>query len=395
MENCKKPTLSAEYKKWLAELKHRYRSTQIKAAVSVNSVLIEFYWNLGKDISEKYSKSAFYGTSFFRRLSADLQMEMPGEAGFSPRNIRYCVDFYELYKGLLQQDVAKVPEQSAKPVFPTKAGQPEHLQQPVAKAVSQGKPLPFFLIPWGHHCTILDKCRSDVNKAMFYVCKTLENNWSRNVLLNWISSDLYGRSGKALTNYPLTLPEPDGDLAQQLTKDPYIFAVQGLSEHYNETELKKAMVANIETLLLELGSGFAFVGREKTVEVCGEEKRIDLLFYFIPQHRYLAVEVKTGEFDPADLGQLQGYVAACDLVLNRPGDNPAMGLLVCKGKNAPLVRYLLGKTELPLGVSDYELTSVLPDKFKSDIPSVEELEAELERMNIKESAELQRPPDSK
>lgn len=165
---------------------------------------------------------------------------------------------------------------------------------------------------------------------MFYVYKTLENNWSRNVLLNWISSDLYGRSGKALTNFPLTLPEPDGDLAQQLTKDPYIFAVQGLLEHYNETELKKAMVANIETLLLELGSGFAFVGREKTVEVYGEEKRIDLLFYFIPQHRYLAVEVKTGEFDPAD-----------------------------------------------------------------DIPSVEELEAELERMNIKESAELQRPPDSK
>ena len=391
MRKTKTPILSTEYRKWIIELKHRYRSTQIKAAVSVNSVLIEFYWNLGKDISEKYSKADFYGTSFFRKLSADLQMEMPGEAGFSPRNIKYCVDFYELYRGLLQQPVAKVQECGGNAGSSDRNGQIELLRQPVANVASQERCLPVFLIPWGHHCLILDKCKSDVKKALFYVSKTLENNWSRNVLLNWISSDLYSRNGKALTNFPATLPEPDGDLAQQLTKDPYIFAVQGLSEHYNESELKKAMVSNIENLLLELGNGFAFVGREKTVEVGGEEKRIDLLFYFIPQHRYLAVEVKTGEFDPADLGQLQGYVAACDLSLNREGDNPAMGLLVCKGKSAPLVRYLLGKTEFPLGVSDYELTSVLPDKFKSDIPSVEELEAELERMSAAENTLHQTP----
>lgn len=357
--------LSNEYCNWLKELKQRYRATQIKAAVSVNSALIEFYWYLGKDISEKYS-GKIYGAKFYENLSADLKMILPGATGLSKGNIIYCQRFYELYSKI--QTVPQLVEQSG------------FLPQVAAKENSMGASCPLFQLPWGHHRLIIDKCKGNLEQALFYVLKTIENNWSRNVLLNWIATDLFSRSGKALTNYPSVLPEPDGDLAQELTKDPYIFAVQGLTERYNENELKKAMVANIENMLLELGNGFAFVGREKTIEVCGEEKRIDLLFYFIPLHRYLAVEVKTGEFEPADLGQLQGYVAACDLTLNRPGDNPAMGLLICKGKSAPLVRYLLGKSEIPLGVSDYELTKVLPDTFKSDIPSVEELEAELERL---------------
>jgi len=244
-------------------------------------------------------------------------------------------------------------------------------------AASGFSPDMLFRIPWGHHIVIIDKCGGDAEKALFYVRETVANNWSRNVLLNEIRLDRHSRQGKAVTNFGETLPQPDSDLAQQLTKDPYVFEVQGLAERYREHELKRAMTANVEKLLGELGRGFAFVGREYPIEVGGEEKIVDLLFYFIPMHRYFVVEVKTGEFDPAHLGQLQGYVAACDLALNRPGDNPAMGLLICRGKNATLARYMLGKTDMPLGVSDYELSKVVPDDFKSELPTVEELEAGL------------------
>lgn len=226
----------------------------------------------------------------------------------------------------------------------------------------------------------IDKCGWDVAKALFYVRKTVENGWSRNVLAVEIAGDLYSRQGKAVTNFSLTLPEPDSDLAQQLTKDPYIFEVQGLAEKYRETELTDAMCSNIIRLLNSMGRGFAFVGREYAVELEGKEYRIDLLFYCIPLHRYFAVEVKTDEFEPYYLGQLQGYVAACDMVLNTPQENPAIGLLVCRGKNAPLAKYLLGKIDMPIGVSDYELLRKVPDDFKSKLPTIEEIEAELANM---------------
>ncbi len=371
---------SSEYISWLRELKQRYQNTQIKSSVAVNSAVLEFYWELGKDISEKYY-GVKYGDKFYSRLSSDLKLMLPEASGLSKVNIIYCQRFYELYSGV--SIVPQVAEQSSQD------GKTTIVPQPVERLIAMGgnciklaEKEPLFMVPWGHHRLIIDKCKGDVDKALFYIRKTVENNWSRNVLLNWISTDLYSREGKAVTNFNYNLPKPDGDLAQQLTKDPYIFSVQGLSEKFNETQLKKAMVANIEALLLELGNGFAFVGREKVVELHGEEKRIDLLFYFIPQHRYCAIEVKTGEFDTSDFGQLQGYVAACDLALKREGDGPTIGLLVCKGKNAPLVRYLLGKTDMPLGVSDYELTNVLPENYKCDMPSVEEFEAELERLSL-------------
>ena len=235
-------------------------------------------------------------------------------------------------------------------------------------------------VPWGHHMLIIDKCGDDIAKALFYVRKTVENGWSRNVLAVEIAGDLYARQGKAVSNFALTMPAPDSDLAQQLTKDPYIFEVQGLAEKYRETELTKAMCDNIVRLLNSMGKGFAFVGREHVVELGGKEYRIDLLFYCIPLHRYFAVEVKTDEFEPSYLGQLQGYVAACDMVLNTPQENPAIGLLVCRGKNAPLAKYLLGKIDMPIGVSDYELLRKVPDDFKSQLPTIEEIESELANM---------------
>lgn len=374
-----------EYFSWIGELKKRYRATQIKAAVSVNSALLEFYWGLGKDISERYQREASYGSRFFKELSADLKVALPDAAGLSPRNLKYCKDFFCLYthRPILQQLVAKLdaslPNQSnglaerkSEECRSQIVGDEGNLQHVVANKI--------FQIPWGHHVLIINKCKGDVAKALFYVRKTVENGWSRNVLAIEIDSDLYSRQGKAVTNFALTMPDPDSDLAQQLTKDPYIFDVQGLAEKYRETELTKAMCDNIVKLLNAMGKGFAFVGREYVVEMAGKEYRIDLLFYCIPLHRYFAVEVKTDEFEPSYLGQLQGYVAACDMVLNTPQENPAIGLLVCRGKNAPLAKYLLGKIDMPIGVSDYELLRRVPDDFKSQLPTIEEIETELANM---------------
>ena len=321
--------LSRGYAKWVSELKKRYRATQIKAAVAVNSALIEFYWNLGKDISEKYVGTKIYGSGFFSRLSADLKGAIPGADGLSTQNLRYCLHFYELYGG------AKI------------------LPQLVGKLVC---------IPWGHHRTIIDKCKGDRDRALFYVRRTIQNGWSRNVLLNWLSTDLYEREGKGQTNFALTMPSDECDLAKQLVKDPQVFEVFGLKEEHDETELKAAIVANIERTLLSLGRLVSFVGKEYPVEIGGETKNIDLLFYIIPLHRYLVMEVKTTKYEPADLGQLSGYMVMAEQVLNTPDDNPPVGILVCKEHNRVLAKYHLEKLDLPMGITDYELKKILPTR---------------------------------
>lgn len=316
----------ADYRQWICELKTRYRATQTKAAVAVNSALIEFYWNLGKDISEKYPGEV-YGGKFFEKLSADLRQALPGVRGFSKVNLTYCLRFYEMY------------------------GAGKIVQQVVEQLI---------LVPWGHHVNILDKCKGDREKALFYVRRTIQNGWSRNSLLNWLSTDLYEREGKGQTNFALTMPSDECDLAQQLVKDPQVFEVFGLREQYNEAELKAAIVANIEKTLLSLGRLVSFVGKEYPVEIGGETKNIDLLFYIIPLHRYLVVEVKTGKYEPADLGQLSGYMVMAKHVLNTPEDNPPVGMLVCKDHNRVLAKLHLEELGLPMGITDYELKKVLP-----------------------------------
>ena len=365
VQNRKTGNVSARsYLNWIADLKRRYRATQIKAAVAVNSALIEFYWNLGKDIAEKFAEESRYGSRFFEKISFDMRAEFPNDSGFSPRNIRYCQDFYCLYSvaSILQQLVAKsakdkraalkVPQVAAK-CFHRQIADDKIMQQLVAQLVS---------VPWGHHCTIIDKCKGDRDKALFYVRRTIQNGWSRNSLLNWLSTDLYEREGNAQTNFELTMPSDDCDLASQLVKDPQNFEVFGLRENYSEAELKSAIVANIESALLSFGKGVAFLGREYPVEVGGETKNIDLLFYIVPLHRYLVVEVKTGKYEPADLGQLSGYMAMAKRILNTPEDNQPVGLLICREHNRVLAKFHLEELGLPMGITDYELRKVLPTK---------------------------------
>lgn len=367
-----------DYTNWIVDLKKRYRATQIKAAVAVNSALIEFYWDLGRDISEKYAdvtRSDVYGKKFFNGLSEDLKQEIPEAQGFSVQNLRYCLAFFELYgkQEIFPQLVGESSDNKGKSYRPQVVEDKEGqgcLPQLVAKLVQ---------VPWGHHRFIIDKCKGDSQKALFYVERTIQHGWSRNVLLNWLSSDLYEREGKAQTNFELTLPKPESDLARQLIKDPQIFEVLGLEKEYQETELKKALVASIEKTLLSFGRGVAFMGSEYPVELGGEEKLIDLLFYIVPLHRYLIVEVKTGKFEPADLGQLLGYKVMVKHALNTPEDHEPIGLLICRDHNRILAQYMMDELKTPLGITDYEISRILPseEKLQTALASVS-LEGKIE-----------------
>lgn len=348
-----------DYHCWIADLKKRYRAVQVKAAVSVNVALIEYYWNLGKDISERHKELSSLTSDFYLQISADLQRELPDVAGFSPQNIRYCKRFYELYASFSTfQQLVECGKKMEKAHFLSDK---------------------LFCIPWGHHCVIIDKSKGDCDKALFYVNRTLSQGWSRSVLLNMIGTDLYEREGRSQSNFSRTMIPADSDLARQITKDPYVFAVQGLTEPYREKELKAAICANIEHLLLQMGKGVSFLGREYRLEVGGEELFIDLLFYVIPLRRYLVMEVKIDKFTSADFGQLQGYVSAVNRQLNVQGDNPAIGLLVCREHNRVLAQYLMDDVPTPLAISDYELLRILPEKITSDLPSIQEMEEELSK----------------
>ncbi len=337
------------YKKWLGELSDRFRNSQIKAAMRVNSEMLQFYWSIGRDISQM-ELSAKYGSGFYKRLSSDLKNIFPESSSFSETNLRYMQRFYELYP------------------------QSENLPQVVADFKEHNN---IFLIPWGHHRYIIDKCRNDRQKALFYVNKVIENNWSRAMLLNFLDTDLYDRQGRAITNFQATLPAVQSDLAQAITKDPYNFDFLTLTEKYNERELKDALMDNITKFLLELGSGFSFVGREYRLEIGETENFIDMLFFNIKLKCYVVLEVKVTNFEPSFAGQLGTYVVAVNHQLKEDWQNPAVGLLVCKSMDKIEAQYALESTSQPLGVSSYELSKLIPDDFKGSLPTIEEIEAEL------------------
>lgn len=353
--------LDKDYTLWVKELVKRYRSSQIKAAIKVNRELLHYYWELGKDIEDKQVDNK-YGSKFYTALSRDLRHEMPDIEGLSETSIRYAKRFYLLYR----QHITILPqlvEESEKANIP----------QIVERYYSE-----LFSIPWGHHRCIIDKCSNDSNKALFYVHQTVENGWSRSMLLNFISTDLYERQGKALTNFTKTLPDTMSDLAQELTKDPYNFAFTGITESYNERLLKDALLDNITRFLIELGTGFAYVGKEYRVKIGEAENFIDLLFYNLSLSCYVVVEVKIGKFAFADIGQLGGYVVACNHLLRKEGrDNPTIGLLICKEKDRIQARYALESSSQPLGISEYALEKFYPEKVEGTMPTIEEIEAKL------------------
>ena len=369
-----------EYLEWIKDLGTRFRRSQIKAAVKVNEEMLRFYWELGHDIVERDAEN-HYGSRFFSILSHDLKEATSMTSGLSERNIRYAKDFYLLYSqevGILQQPAAKSDLEDV-----TK--DEEKLQQPAAKSndtilpqlVEQIKS-EIFSVPWGHHMLLIDKCKNAPQKALFFVHQTMQNGWSRNMLLNFLDTDLYERQGKALTNFSRTLPDETSDLAQELTKDPYDFAFTGITGKYNERLLKDKVLNNITQFLVELGTGFAYVGKEYRLQIGDTENFIDLLFYNLNLSCYIVIEVKIGKFEFADVGQLGGYVVACNHILKKEGrDNPTIGILICKEKDSLVAQYALEASSQPLGISEYELAKLYPEKVEGTIPTIEEIEQNL------------------
>lgn len=231
-----------------------------------------------------------------------------------------------------------------------------------------------FQIPWGHHCLLLDKCNGKMDKALFYVEQTLKNNWSRVVLQNWLDTDLYERQGKTITKFASTLPVPQSDLAQEMTIDPYNFDFLTIRARYDEKELKDALMDNVQRFLVELGTGFAFIGREYRLLVGSTEQFIDPLFYNFWLHCFVVVEVKVTDFTPGDMGQLSTYVAAVDGIMRNKMDKPTIGLLICKTKDNILAQYAANVVNVPIGISEYELINLLKDECRGTLPTIEEIE---------------------
>lgn len=346
--------MDEEYKNWVKAISLRYRMCQIKASVSVNRELISFYWSIGKDIVEREAEKR-YGSEFYDRLGKDLKALFEGNQGFSSRNLRYMAHFYKMYSETLSFSPPVVED-----------GGSENLPQLVA-----GLQLNDLLsVPWGHHRLIIDRCKGVPDKAAFFVKKTLQNNWSRSLLMSFLDTDLYERQGKAITNFAYSLPSPQSDLAQEMTKDPYNFDFLTLREDYNEKQLKDALVDNVMKLLLEFGRGFAFVGKEYPLPIDGTEERIDLLLYHLWLHCYVVVEVKVRAFDPRDIGQTATYVAIADDLIRKKEDNKTIGLIVCKNKKSVLAKYAVGTAKEPIGISEFILSRM--------IPTPEEIEQNLE-----------------
>jgi predicted nuclease of restriction endonuclease-like (RecB) superfamily len=358
----------------LGEVKLRIQTAQTRAMFSVNAELIRLYWDIGHLIEDRQEREG-WGASVIPRLSAELRNELPELKGFSERNIGHMIAFYRAYpepQDFLQQAAAKLPAS-------------EKLKQAAArKEISLKVPQPaaqigeslLWQIPWFHHVVLLQKVK-DLTARRWYMEQTLANGWSRNVLTLMIESDAHRRTGKAISNFGQHLPAPQSDLVQQTLKDPYIFDFLTLEEPFHERELETELVRHLEKFLLELGQGFAFVGRQYRVTVGDDDFHIDLLFYHLRLRAFVVIDLKTGPFKPEYAGKLNFYCNVINDQLRHEHDQPTIGLILCQTKDNVLAEYALTGIDKPIGVSSYELTRALPKNLQSVLPTVEQIEAEL------------------
>lgn len=350
----------ARYREWIKDVSKRFRQSQLKAAVKVNSEMLKFYWELGRDISILSAESE-YGSGFYNAISNDLRDVFPDIKSFSTTNLKYMRYFYEMYPAAIENRPQAGDNLGSIQNYPQAGDDFEMV----------------FNIPWGHNKLIIDKSKGNPEKALFYVKKTLENNWSRAVLMNFLDTDLYERQGKAITNFSMTLPEEQSELAQAITKDPYNFDFIAIREKYDEKELKDALMDNIERFLMELGNGFAYAGREVELNIGKTENFVDLLFYNYKLHCFVVVEVKIGEFQGKDMGQLGTYMVAVNHQMKGEKDGPTMGLIICKHKDNVKAQYALEASSQPMGIAVYDINRFLPEDYRSSLPTIEEIEAEL------------------
>jgi predicted nuclease of restriction endonuclease-like (RecB) superfamily len=345
----------------LAEIKQRVRYAQVRAVLAVNAELIRLYWEIGALIDRRQEQGG-WGSAVVPRLARDLKNELPEVKGFSERNINRMLAFYREYPFLefLPQPVAKIDDAP---------------KMPQAVALF---PLELILsIPWGHHSVLMTKVK-DLPTRQWYMRAAIENGWSRNVLVMQIESGAHHRQGKAASNFALRLPPPDSDLVQQTLKDPYLFDFLTLESDFHERELETGLIAHLEKFLLELGRGFAFVGRQYHLDIGEQDFYIDLLFFHLELRRYVVIDLKRGDFKPEYAGKMNFYCNVVDDRLRHATDNPTIGLILCQQPNRVLAEYALRGMDKPIGVSSFELTRALPEQLQSSLPSIEEIERELQ-----------------
>ncbi|MCE7987120.1 MAG: DUF1016 domain-containing protein [Caldilinea sp. CFX5] len=352
------------YADLLRDIKQRIRAAQTRALVAVNAELIQLYWDIGQLIARRQQEEG-WGAGFIPRLAADLHNELPEVKGFSERNIGYMLQFAREYGEplILQQAVAKLPDATD---AATEADNRLILQQLVAK------------IPWGHNILLLQQIK-DRTIRRWYMEQTLAQGWSRNTLGMMIKARAYDRQGRSINNFATHLPAPQSDLVQQTLKDPYLFDFLTLDEPFHERELETGLIRHLEEFLLQLGQGFAFVGRQYLVSVGDEDFYIDLLFYHLRLRCFFVIELKRGKFKPEYAGKINFYCNIVDDHLKHHTDQPTIGLILCQSKNAVVAEYALRGMNKPIGVSEYELTRALPESLQSALPSIEAIEAELQQ----------------
>ena len=363
---------NSDFKSWVSQLKQDIRSAQIRAAIKVNTELLRLYWRMGADICEK-QKSASWGDGWLKELSRELMTEFPDMKGFSHRNLQYIRQWYLFYNQentIVQQAVAQLEDVNVQQAV---AKLDDDMRQQTVAQISEDV---FFSVPWGHHLYIRSQCK-DVRRAVFYLKKTVENGWSRAVLLNYLDTNLYERQGKAVNNFNRLLANPQSELAAQTLKDPYNFDFLTLDGEYRERELEQALTHNVTRFLLELGTGFAFVGSQVSLQVGEDTVYPDLLFYHLELRCYVVVELKVTKFKGEHLGQLGVYVSAVNHIKKKPTDNPTIGLLICKTKNNVMAQYALESTNQPIGISEYQLSKLMPEHIQSQLPTIEDIEATL------------------
>ena len=336
----------ADYVEWLGSLKERIRAAQQRAVLAANSELISLYWQIGRGIFKRQEKQG-WGSKVVERLAQDLQREFPEMKGFSRANLLYMRSFAETWEDH------------------------EIVQQLVGQ------------IPWGHNIVLFTKVK-DQQEREWYARAAIEHGWSRAVLVHQIESSLYHRQGKAVTNFQKNLPSPQSELAQQTLKDPYLFDFFSVGQEATERDIENALVEHITRFLLELGAGFAYVGRQVHLEVGGEDFYLDLLFYHLKLRCYVVIELKAVAFRPEYAGKLNFYLSAVDAQLKNENDNPSIGLIICKEKNRTIVEYALKDMSKPVGVSEYRLIESVPEDLQGSLPSIEQIEAEFNKTDSEE-----------
>ena len=344
LDDSKGKPLPEVYDSFLQDLKDRIRTAQLRAALSVNRELVLLYWSVGRDILTRQENEG-WGAKIIDRLSDDLTKAFPEMRGFRARNLKYMRAFAEAYRDK------------------------EFVQQVVAQ------------LPWGHQVRILDSVK-DSKQREWYIRQAVQSGWSRSVLVHQIESKLFDRQGHALTNFDRTLPAPQSDLAQQLIKDPYNFDFLTLGPDLLERDLERSLIQHVRDLILELGKGFAFVGSEYHLEIGGQDFFLDLLFYHLRLRCYIVIDLKIEEFKPEFAGKMNFYLSAVDDLLRRSEDQASLGLILCKERNKLVVEYALRDMSKPMGVAEYRLTQALPERLKSELPTNEDLAAELPLLDL-------------